>query len=141
MSRYVEKKTVLSDGVVLPKGSRMSISATRYKDPEVFAEPETFDASRFLKMREIPGQENSHQAVGISANHLLFGDGLHACPGRFFVINEVKIALCQLLLKYDWRLVEGVDQPFEFHRQGQAMTNPGLKVQCKRREEEIQLDL
>jgi len=137
----VEEKTVLSDGLVLPKGSRVAISATRYDDPETFAEPEIFDASRFLKMREIPGQENAHQVVGLSANHLLFGEGLHACPGRFFVINEVKIALCQLLLKYDWRLIEGDDQPLEFHRQAEVMTNPGLKVQCKRREEEIRLDL
>jgi len=70
---------------------------------------------------------------------LLFGEGLHACPGRFFAINEVKIALCHMLLKYDWRLIDGEDQPFDFHRQGITMTNPGLKVECRRREEEIPL--
>lgn len=139
MSRFVEKKTVLSNGVVLPKGSRFSIFSTRYKDPEVFSDPETFDASRFLKLREIPGQENAHQAVGLGANHLLFGEGLHACPGRFFVINEVKIALCQLLLKYDWRLDDGEDQLLEFHLHGQTQINPGLKVECRRRDEEISL--
>ncbi|GAB7342859.1 hypothetical protein MBLNU457_g0983t2 [Dothideomycetes sp. NU457] len=139
MSRFVEKKTVLSDGTVLPKGSRFSVYPTRYTNPEVFADPETFDASRFTKLREIPGQENAHQAVALGANHLLFGEGTHACPGRFFAINEIKIALCQMLLKYDWRLIDGEEQPVEFHRSGQTMINPGLKVECRRRQEEIPL--
>jgi cytochrome P450 len=34
---------------------------------------------------------------------LPFGLGKHACPGRQFAINEIKIALHYLLLKYDIR--------------------------------------
>lgn len=113
-NRSVENKTVLSNGVVLPKGSRLSIFSTRYKDPEVFLAPETFDAAKFVKLREISGQENAHQAVDLGANRLLFGAGLHACPDRYFVINEIKIALYQMLLKYVWRLVDGEDPPFDF---------------------------
>lgn len=35
-----------------------------------------------------------------------FGFGRHSCPGRFFAANEVKIALCHILLKYDFKLAE-----------------------------------
>ena len=67
-----------------------------------------------------------------------FGHGMHACPGRFFASNEVKIALCHLLLKYDWKLVDGNrPEPVAF---GMAyMTNPDAKLLIRRREEELDL--
>ena len=34
-------------------------------------------------------------------DYLSFGHGRHACPGRFFAVNELKIAMAHLLLTYD----------------------------------------
>jgi len=41
------------------------------------------------------------------AMYIGFGHGMHACPGRFFAGNELKVALAHLLLKYDWKMPEG----------------------------------
>jgi cytochrome P450 len=70
-----------------------------------------------------------------------FGLGDHACPGRFFVANEMKIALAVLLLRYDWKFDPdfGIPELFEF--EGNPMWNPKAKMMCRRREEEIDLSL
>ncbi|ETS84447.1 hypothetical protein PFICI_02472 [Pestalotiopsis fici W106-1] len=102
MNRYVEQQVTLSDGTVLPKGSRLMIAAN-FMDPEVYDEPEKFDAERFVKKRQESGQENSWQLATTTPEYTLFGHGQHACPGRFFAINELKVLLCHLLLKYEWR--------------------------------------
>lgn len=139
MHRHVEKDLELSDGTVLPKGSRIMV-ASNFMDPAIYAEPEKFDAARFLKMRQQPGQENSWQFVTTSPAHTLFGHGQHACPGRFFASNEVKIALCHLLLKYDWRFVpeEGRPPPRVF--ESVYAVDQKSKIQARRRRAEIDLD-
>lgn len=35
------------------------------------------------------------------------GHGLHACPGRFFASNEIKLLLSHLILNYDIKLKDG----------------------------------
>ena len=52
-------------------------------------------------MRQDDAKSNSAQLVATSSDHLAFGHGKHACPGRFFAANEVKIALIMMLLQYD----------------------------------------
>jgi len=37
-----------------------------------------------------------------------FGYGRHACPGRFFAANEIKLILARLLLDYDMSMPEGL---------------------------------
>ena len=34
-------------------------------------------------------------------SYLLFGQGRHACPGRFFAVNEIKVMLAHVILTYD----------------------------------------
>ena len=41
-----------------------------------------------------------------------FGFGRHACPGRFFAANEIKLILARLLLDYDIRMPPGVTEPY-----------------------------
>ncbi|EKG11246.1 Cytochrome P450 [Macrophomina phaseolina MS6] len=108
MNRKAIENVTLSDGTFIPKGASIACSVERMSDPTVDPEPEKLDASRFLRMRERPGEENSWQFVTTSEDHLAFGHGTHACPGRSFASNEAKIALCHLLLMYDWKLPDGV---------------------------------
>jgi cytochrome P450 len=68
-----------------------------------------------------------------------FGHGEHACPGRFFASNEMKIALCVLLLKYDLRFVPGEARPPDFMFETATVTHAKTKVQIRRREEELDL--
>ncbi|KAI7784792.1 cytochrome p450 [Diaporthe eres] len=68
-----------------------------------------------------------------------FGHGAHACPGRFFAANEVKIALAHLLMKYDWRLPEGHD-PQDINVGSGVVVNPELRLLVRRRQEVLDLD-
>ena len=53
-----------------------------------------------------------HHMVTPNPDYLLFGHGRHACPGRFFAVNELKAMMAHLLLTYDVRLEnEGVPPP------------------------------
>lgn len=139
MNRYMEQKVTLSDGTVLPKGSRLMVAAN-FMDPEVYREPEKFDAERFVKKRQESGQENAWQLATTSSEYTLFGHGQHACPGRFFAINELKILLCHLLLKYEWRFnpEKGRSAP-RFVANTKAVAGD-TEVQCRSRIPEIDLD-
>lgn len=67
-----------------------------------------------------------------------FGHGQHACPGRFFAVNEAKIALAHLILKYDFRVVGKAPKPEKIGLQLMADSKAVLEV--RRREPEIDLD-
>lgn len=110
-------------------------------DPELHENPEVWDPYRFLKLRENPEKETEAQLVTTSPNHLAFGHGAHACSGRFFATNEIKIIMCHLLVKYDWKLAPDTDiSPMCF-----GMTNaasPTAHVLMRRRTaEEMELDI
>lgn len=109
MRRVVEQDVKLSTGLVLKKGTGVIVDSYRMWDPNVHENPDEWDGYRFLKLRSQPGKENKAQLVSTSADHIAFGHGEHACPGRFFAANELKVALCHLLMKYDWKLVPGTE--------------------------------
>ncbi|CAH0042910.1 unnamed protein product [Clonostachys rhizophaga] len=109
MRRLVEEDVTLSNGVTLKRGMRVYVDASRMWDPNLYHHPEQWDGYRFLKLRSIPGRERMAQLASTSPDHLAFGHGEHACPGRFLAISVIKIVLCHLLLKYDWMLSPGTD--------------------------------
>jgi cytochrome P450 len=128
----------LSDGTFVPKNAFLSVSSHNMWDSSVHADPERWDGYRFYRMRQEPGRENFALSVTTSPEHLAFGHGTHGCPGRFFAINEIKIALAIILMKYDVRLPEGeTPTPMAY---GTALnTDPKLRVDIRRRAEEIEL--
>lgn len=67
-----------------------------------------------------------------------FGHGQHACPGRFFAINEVKVLASHLIMKYDFRLV-GPECKIEKIGTG-MLADSKAKLEVRRREPEIDLD-
>jgi cytochrome P450 monooxygenase-2 len=135
----VEADTKLSDGTVLKKGSRLHVDTHRMVDPTVYENPEEWKPNRFLELRSQPGKEHMAQLVTTSADHFAFGHGEHACPGRFFAANEVKIALCHLLMKYDWKLAPGTDTSTLNIGLSQR-ANPTTKVLYRMREK-VELDI
>ncbi|KXH64811.1 cytochrome P450 [Colletotrichum salicis] len=109
MGRIADADVQLSDETVIPKGMKCAVANTSRHDPTIYEKPLEFDGYRFLRMRTTPGKENQAHFVTTGPDSLGFGHGQHACPGRFFAANEVKIAMCHLLLKYDLELVLGSD--------------------------------
>jgi cytochrome P450 len=129
----------MSNGYEIPKGTKMIVTTNHMQDADYYDEPEKFDGYRFFRMRGQPGKDKMAHLVSTGEQHLGFGHGLHACPGRFFASNEIKIALCHLLLKYDWKLPEGHD-PTVFAIGMTLTSDPNGKLLVRRRKEEIDLD-
>lgn len=139
MRRYVTKDVTLQDGLIIPKGSSIGVSSHWSWDPSYFENPNEFDGYRFFKMAEDPNTQREAQFVSTSPQHLAFGHGNHACPGRFFAANELKIALAHLLMKYDFKLSENAN-PSVFCMGWMMNSNGNTKLLVRRRREEIQLE-
>lgn len=138
MRRLAEENIKLSDGTLIPKGSVISVSSDTMWDPSIYPNPEVYDPYRFLKLRETPGNENTAQLVSVTPEHMAFGYGKHACPGRFFASNEVKVALCHILMKYDLKLATET-KPAVLRNGFALATNPFGKILIRRRQEEFAL--
>ncbi|KAK5127729.1 hypothetical protein LTR08_004229 [Meristemomyces frigidus] len=89
-----------------------------HMDPELYPQPEGYDAFRFSRPRENFEQKQNDgkldekdrgemlrlKGTGMittSDTFLPFGHGKHACPGRFFVSHELKMLLAYLVMNYD----------------------------------------
>lgn len=140
MNRVATKDVVLSDGNIIPKGATIVISAhTVNEDNSIYPEADKYDAYRFLKKRQTPGQEHMHQFVTTTNQSFGFGHGVHACPGRFFASNETKIVLLHLLLNYDWKFKEGTTRPKNFEIHTESVPDPTVELLFRARKPEVDL--
>ncbi|KAM4054538.1 cytochrome p450 [Hirsutella rhossiliensis] len=139
LRRLVLEDIELSDGTKFYKGEKLVADTFHMWNSSNYKEGDKYNGYRFLEMREVADQAKHAHLVSTSPNHIGFGHGRHACPGRFFAANEIKIALCHLLLKYDWKLPEGTrPQPVAC---GMALLpDPTAKLLIRRRKEELDLD-
>ncbi|RHZ55544.1 cytochrome P450 [Aspergillus thermomutatus] len=122
----------LSTGHVIPSGSVVGISA--HEVTRSYPEADKFDAFRFYRMREQPGQATLHQLVATGTDHIPFGHGTHACPGRFFAASEIKVIMAFLLQNYDIRLEDGATRPENVHVGGTVSPPHDAKVLFRRRD-------
>jgi cytochrome P450 len=105
MTRAVTKDFTFSDGTTVPRGSYVLVPMhAMYLDDSLYPNASTFDAFRWSRLREQPGDEKRYQFVTTSPTHINFGHGRDACPGRFFAAQEIKLLLAHILLHYDVRL-------------------------------------
>ncbi|KAL0932251.1 cytochrome p450 monooxygenase [Colletotrichum truncatum] len=138
MQRIAVEDVTLSDGTFIPKGQSVSVSSHALFDPNVYENPEKWDGYRFYRLREQPGKENVSQLVSTGPEHLGFGHGKHACPGRFFAANELKIALVHILMQYDWRLAPGSKADIYDYGANPSLS-PAVELEIRRREEDFNL--
>lgn len=132
MERVVRRPFTFHNGTVLPVGANVSaavygahLSETHYTDPH------TFHPFRFIKMRE-----QSTRKVDIVSTHsdfLAFGHGLHACPGRFFAANELKLMLAYVLMTYDVKGEDDKSRPKNKWYMTTCVPDPDGEVLFRRR--------
>ena len=117
MDRDICEPLTLSDGTYLPKG--ITVSANVYQithDPAILqseSDPNSFDGLRYYNMRnqltktgpDDKAVAGKHQFVSISNSSMMFGYGKHACPGRFFAGNEIKLILAKVLMTFDIKII------------------------------------
>lgn len=105
-----------------------------------YSNPLQWDPCRFMRMRENPTEAIHAQFVSCTSKHYGFGHGLHACPGRFFAANELKIILAQLLLKYEWKIHDECHDLEALPVGVNYVAHPEMKLLVRRRQEEIDLE-
>ncbi|KAH6974529.1 cytochrome P450 [Ilyonectria sp. MPI-CAGE-AT-0026] len=135
MMRLAVEHVKLSDGTLIPKNTGLGVSSHRMWDPAVYPNPDQWNGTLFYEIRDEPGKQNSSQLVSTSPDYLAFVHGQHACPGRFFSSNEVKIALVQITMKYDFELKEEAS-PQVYEHEFVLSGDPFLELRIKRRAEE-----
>lgn len=138
MNRRVMEPFKLSDGTYLPEGAIVAVPTHELTEEAHWPEADKFDGHRFLRMRQEPGQETRWQFVSTSPDHLGFGHGLHSCPGRFFASNATKITLIHMLMKWDWKLVDGQKRSPQSRWQSEFAPDPEATIMVRARESEIQ---
>ncbi|KAJ2984970.1 hypothetical protein NUW58_g5785 [Xylaria curta] len=108
--RYALKSHTFKDGFVLPAGTifHFPMDAVHH-DPNIYPDPDKFDAYRFLRLREKIDPNQFHYAF-VSDMTLNWGAGTHACPGRFLAALIVKFALILLITRYEIKFSDGRPQ-------------------------------
>ncbi|PWY78246.1 cytochrome P450 [Aspergillus heteromorphus CBS 117.55] len=138
MNRVATEQITLSDGTRIPKGASVAISAHNLEDESIYPGASTYDGFRFYRKRQEPGQEHRHQFVTTSPEQFAFGHGAHACPGRFFAANEIKIFLIHFLLKYDWKFAdERTTRPANLTVGLESICDQTVKLLFKSRQPEV----
>lgn len=137
MHRVTTEPVKLSTGTRIPQGSNLMVSSHWRKSDAYYDNPDSFDGYRFLKMRQRPGEENRHQATTTSPEHLGFGHGLHACPGRFMAVNEIKLLLIHMVLKYDWKFAEERERPPSIPMGPDLLLDKSVEILFRARESEV----
>jgi cytochrome P450 len=109
-------------------------------NPAANKPPSEFDGFRFYNLRAMEGKENRHQFVTTSPDSLIFGHGSHACPGRFFASNEIKVVIIELLRSWDFRFKDDVERkggedkrPKSSFSELGIMPNKAAEIEFKRR--------
>lgn len=94
---------------VLPHGSIVALPVEHaHYDERVYHNARSFAPFRFAQTQDeaVSGTEASMNsgkktAVTLDDHFLAFGHGKNGCPGRFFVIHEIKLMMAIVLLNYD----------------------------------------
>lgn len=107
---------------------------TIHNDPEIYPSPDEFHPWRFSEMREASADDAlKHQAVNTSKEYLTFGLGKHACPGRFFAVNELKSMMAYIVMHYDVKMKEEGVRPANFIKGLSVFPNPMAMVLFRKR--------
>ncbi|KAH7379865.1 putative Ent-kaurene oxidase [Cadophora sp. MPI-SDFR-AT-0126] len=115
VSRGVLKEVSKKDGVTLPtgehlpRGTKVGIHAYPVHHDEAFyKDPYTFNPMRSCTQGEklldgpaYSGKNKGTALVTTSSLFMPFSHGRHACPGRFFASQQLKLVLAYIALNYD----------------------------------------
>lgn len=123
----------LPNGNIIPRGTRTAVLMDKHRDSGIYANADEFDPYRFQKQRGTE-TDNAAHLVSTGPASLGFGHGQHACPGRFFAANEIKVALCHLIVKYDWKVADdATPEPEPLRYSFSLQVDPSAELYVRRR--------
>jgi cytochrome P450 len=113
MTRTAVSDFTFKDGLRIPAGTQLSFPNQHTNwDDDVHVNAKTFDAKRWSSKRETIDPNKFHFG-SVSEDSINFGAGFHACPGRFFAQQVIKLVLIQFLTEFDikWADKDGKRPP------------------------------
>ncbi|KAK4107310.1 cytochrome P450 [Canariomyces notabilis] len=129
---------VFKDGLVIPTDHEVAFPSYHHNmDPDMHPDAGKFDAHRHLRKRTGPDVHKFHFA-SVGEDLIGFGAGRHACPGRFFAQETIKLMFVHLLMGYDFQHTdEGLKGPLYLPNNLFIVPNPALPVLVKARAREV----
>ncbi|KAI0600760.1 P450 monooxygenase [Biscogniauxia sp. FL1348] len=102
LARLALKPYTFANGLHIPRGTVIfTPNSPLFEDELFYKDAKHFDGFRFARMRDDPKLKYSCDLTATSEQSMHFGMGRHACPGRFMVSDEVKLALIHILRNFD----------------------------------------
>lgn len=113
VAKAMSRKIMHPDGIILPNGQHLPQGTTLcisgwglHHDESVYPSPSDFTPERFLRLpNKVVGDEMpaAGQAAAAEADQhfAAWGIGKHACPGRFFAVDLIKIIITHVLVDYE----------------------------------------
>ncbi|KAJ3514884.1 hypothetical protein NLJ89_g2107 [Agrocybe chaxingu] len=133
-SLRVLKDFTFSNGVVVPAGTHLAVAArSMHFDEANYKNPDTFDGFRFMSMGREDGDSSKHSIAALGLDYMVFGNGRHACPGRFFAVSEIKVMLAYVLLLYDVKFPDHSPRPENVWFHGICSPDRTAKVMFRKR--------
>jgi len=128
--RYARSDFQFKDGTRIPAGTILgtNVPALHHTFPDL-GDYEKFDGFRYSRLQEETGVEQL-KLGSTRADHLAFGHGRHACPGRHFAALFMKFILANLILRYDMKLKPGT-APQRSHHSLFVIPEMKLKILMK----------
>jgi len=135
LGRKTMRSYTFADGVIIPKGIVIAAPPLEiHMDEKIYENPLDFDGFRFSRMGEGDRLESAkYFASNTAPEYLHFGHGQHACPGRFFAVNELKVMLAFILLRYDVKTKDGT-RPLDIRFQSRIIPNMSTQILFRRRQ-------
>ncbi|KAI4279911.1 MAG: hypothetical protein L6R35_006004 [Caloplaca aegaea] len=135
MERLVHVDYAMSDGFIIPAHTSIGVATQAISmDPNIYPDPDKYDAFRFSKLREVdPERAGKMQFASSNPQSMGFGFGRYACPGRFFASNEIKAILAHVLTHYDFKFPQGQGRPASIGVETQFLPNHDGRVLMKKR--------
>ncbi|KAF9468819.1 cytochrome P450 [Collybia nuda] len=134
MVRKILKDFTFSDGTTVPAGVTVAVAGSpTHLNADYYSKPEEFDGLRFARLRECDGEGTKHQMTSLSLEYVVFGNGRHACPGRFFAATQLKALLIHVLMNYDIKLTDGARPPDRWRGITARIPHPTAAVMFRER--------
>ena len=111
LMRMVTRKGgyTFSNGLYVPEGVNVCIPGHQIMcDDAIYLNADEFDGFRHQLLYHFMDQKKVDHAKNMSATgveYLVFGHGLHACPGRFLAATLLKVAMRYILEKFDVEVI------------------------------------
>ncbi|MBB6682328.1 cytochrome P450, partial [Aequorivita sp. 609] len=119
------KKTVEINGLIIPKDMVVMIPTfALHRDPDYWSEPESFKPERFTK-----GNKESIDPY----MYMPFGLGPRNCIGMRFAQVTMKLAIVEILQRFDISVCEETQVPLELGLNGFLAPKDPIKLKLKPR--------